>query len=200
MNMKPWSLESFDSAFVEAVETSTTSSTEEAWLEVFEKGYKDGWEDALRASQQKEEKSKAELASNLSDLSFTYQEAKSAVLKEVRPLFEILICKFMPSIGGELLARSLLDQLNEMASEQADIGVEVVVSPGNCNSISDILKEPVGLSVKVVQDATLSDAQAFLRFGATEQFIDLDGAFEQMSGAVNSFFREVENEEHQAYG
>lgn len=58
-----------------------TSALEEARLASYDSGYAAGWEDATAAQSGDQSRIRAELARNLQALSFTYQEARSHVLR-----------------------------------------------------------------------------------------------------------------------
>ena len=90
---RPWVLDSFDGAdpVTFAVPPSSEAFLEEERLKSFDKGYRAGWDDSSAALSKEQSQISTELASNLQSLSFTYHEARNAVLGEMESLLKGLV-------------------------------------------------------------------------------------------------------------
>ncbi len=84
--------------------TTQVSAIEESKLASYEQGYKAGWDDAAAALAEDQTRIRADLARNLQQLSFTYQEARSHILKAVEPLLEEMVGRLLPDMARETLA------------------------------------------------------------------------------------------------
>lgn len=188
MNQKPLYLESFDGAYLEPAEDPTHGAQDQAWLEVFEKGYRDGWDDALSAGRDEQTKSKEELVSKLADLSFTYAEAQVAVLKEVNPLFEALLHRLLPGMVGGLLFDTLLDHLRGLAKDKGTLNVLIKVSPFDYNMACDLIHLQDVLTINVLEDVRLERGQASLSFGESEDQIDIERSLERLRIIFDQYF------------
>ena len=84
---------------------------EEAKLAAYEQGYKAGWDDAAAAQSEDQTRIRADLARNLQQLSFTYQEARAHILKAVEPLLEEMVNRRLPDTARETLAPLVLERM-----------------------------------------------------------------------------------------
>ena len=91
------------------------SANEEAKLAAYETAYKAGWEDAASAQSEDQARIRADLARNLQQLSFTFQEARAHVLKAVEPLLEEMVNRLLPETARETLAPLVLEQVMPIA-------------------------------------------------------------------------------------
>ncbi|MFV0360116.1 MAG: flagellar biosynthesis protein, partial [Tropicimonas sp.] len=69
---------------------------EEERLVAFDSGYRAGWDDAAAAHADEQGRISAEFAGNLQELSFTYHEARNAVLGEMEGILKGIVDKVLP--------------------------------------------------------------------------------------------------------
>ena len=165
-----------------------TSLLEEAKLASYDSGYSAGWEDAAAAQSGDQARIRADLARNLQALSFTYQEARSHVLRALEPLFEEILGKLLPSVAREALGGIVLDALMPMAEGLADSPVRLVVNPSVRAAVEPLIADATGLPVLIEEEPLLGEGQVHLRFGQSETLIDLDRATAEIATAVRGFF------------
>jgi flagellar assembly protein FliH len=198
----PWPLESFDpppEPFAPASEPAATApglsetALEEERLAAFDKGYKAGWDDAAAAHEEEQGRIDAELAANLQQMSFTYHEARGAVLAEMAPLLRGLVEKVLPPLREGALAEMVLARIEEAAEELAGATAEIVVAPDNRPRVEALVEGKVGPPVAVVEEPSLGPGQAYLRLGRAESQIDLDRVLAEIAAAVEDFFHPAES-------
>ena len=161
-------------------------------LEAFEEGYRAGWDDAVKAQRDETAQFSSAFAQHLSDLSFTYHDAYSAMTRSMMPLLETLVSTVLPRIARDHFAAHLAEQLQQLAKEITNVPVEIAVAPSRRDSVATLLEADHGFPISLVTDETLAEDQADIRFGDTEKQIDLNGLLEQLSTAIEGFGSEAE--------
>ena len=73
-------------------------------LEAFENGYQAGWEDAKTAFEQSKDALSNAALENLRDVSFTYQEALSAVTAGLEPILHEICNQILPEVSRQSCA------------------------------------------------------------------------------------------------
>lgn len=161
---------------------------EDERLAAYEKGYKNGWDDANAATSDEQSRIRADLARNLQTLSFTYHEARTHILKAVEPLLLQVVTQLLPEVARESLAPAVLEALMPLAEKLSDAPVTLVINPASRAPVESVLAQATGLPVQVVEEPTLGEGQAFLRLGTAEAEVDLDQASADIAAAVRGFF------------
>ena len=76
-----------------------------------------------------------------------------------------------------------------MADQLSETPLGLVVNPQMRARVEERLEHVTsGLPLRVVEEPTLGEGQAYLRLGETEMVIDLDQATARIAGAVQGFF------------
>lgn len=164
------------------------AALEEARLASYDSGYAAGWEDATAAQSGDQSRIKAELARNLQALSFTYQEARSHVLRALEPLLTETMGKLLPQIAKVSLGSIVLDALMPMAETMADTPMAMVLNPASRPAVEALIAEATGLPIVIEEEATLGEGQVYLRLGGSETCVDLDRATSEIMTALRGFF------------
>ena len=164
------------------------AALEEARLASYDSGYAAGWEDATAAQSGDQSRIKAELARNLQALSFTYQAARTHVLRALEPLLTETMGKLLPQIAKVSLGSIVLDALMPMAETMADTPVAMVLNPASRPAVEALIAEATGLPIVIEEEATLGEGQVYLRLGGSETCVDLDRATSEIMTALRGFF------------
>lgn len=182
-------LEIFDTGTAAASDVGIELLTEEARLAAYEEGYSAGWEDAAAAEAASEARLGADLARHLQSLGFTFQEARIHVLRMIEPLMMQVVTRILPQIARQALAPVVAEALMPMADQLSETPLGLVVNPQMRARVEERLEHVTsGLPLRVVEEPTLGEGQAYLRLGETEMVIDLDQATARIAGAVQGFF------------
>jgi flagellar assembly protein FliH len=166
----------------------TDVSLEEERLAAFEKGYQAGWEDAVKAQSEDARRITADLAQNLQDLRFTYEEAFGAVMAALRPLLTEMAGAVLPQLARESLAPRIAEMLHDHARTQGRQPIEIAAAPEDLPRLEQLTGG--SLEIGLVADDTLAEGQVYLRFGESEAEVDLPGVLAGITAAVSGFFAE----------
>lgn len=173
-----------------AVELSQVD-LEDQKLEAFERGYKAGWDDAAKAQTDDRKTVTSDLAANLHDLSFTYNEAHFQMVKSLKPFLENIVASLLPDIARNSLGPQIVEQLGAVAEAAAGVQVELVVAPANGDAVRAMVEAQANMPVSIVEEASLAPGQAFLRFGDSEREINQPEVLDGIRKAVDAFFHEM---------
>lgn len=171
----------------ESVKLMSDVAIEDQRLASFEQGYTAGWDDAIDAQSKDQTRLTGKLAQNLQDVSFTYHEALSQMLRSVEPVFQAITESILPEVLQDTLVPLIVGKLTEMARKQAEQPVELVVPIGVGAALRPILAQEFSVPVLLREDSKLSDGQAQLRVGTTEQEVDSLDLLQNIRSAVEAF-------------
>lgn len=156
-------------------------------LESFEKGYRAGWDDAVKAHADERTHISSAFGQHLQDLNFTYHEAYGQMMNAVSPLLTEMVSALLPEIARATLGHHIAEQLEKLSAEIGGIAVEIAVAPDKIASVEPLLQADYGFPVRVVGDDTLAEEQADIRFGEQERQIDLGDLIASVTEAVQGF-------------
>lgn len=168
---------------------------EECRLAAYEQGYTAGWDDAVAAQDTEVARLRSDLGQNLLDLSFTYREAHSHVLRGLEPLLRDMVAKVLPELGRGALGRIVLEQLEPFAKDCGDTPITLVANPANRTTLESLMIAEAPFPMVFLEEPSLGDGQVYLRLGNEETQVDLDAVVAAISSAVSAFFRAEKHEE-----
>ncbi|MEZ5910855.1 MAG: flagellar biosynthesis protein [Paracoccaceae bacterium] len=171
------------------------AALEEVKLAAYETGYAAGWEDAARSRADDAEKLATELSRSLQAQSFSYNEARVAILRAVEPLLSDLAAKVLPMMARETLSAHVLETVLPLAREAADQPLHVLVHPDAEAAVAGLLNTDQGMAFAIETDTTLAPGQAVVRIGGAETRIDLDAVVAGIQAAIAAFFEGTKTEE-----
>lgn len=182
----------------EAVETAReeliAEADEDQQLQSFEKGYQAGWDDAVKAQADSIAKVSAEFGQNLQDMSFTYHEALSKLTSSFEPIISEIVEKLLPSVAREILGHRMIEQVLAVIKERPDQPIEIVVAPGQVETVQELAEGKLVSPFEVVSEQSLGEGQAYVRIGSVERHIDLDAVISGIHEAMTAFFHEAKQE------
>lgn len=183
-------LEDYGSLAPEKPVTITEDSLEEQKLEAFEKGYQAGWDDCLKAQLDDAKRVSTDLAQNLHELSFTYQEAYSALQNSLTPLLQQMVQVVLPRAAHATLGARITELLGELAADHGRQPVEIVSAPASVVAVEQMIAPDLPLQVTVSEEPSLAEGQVFIRIGETEREIDLSEVLAEIDRSVAGFIEE----------
>lgn len=157
-------------------------------LEGYEAGYQTGWDDAAKSLDEENARVKSEFARNLEDLGFTYQEARSHVLSSLEPLLQQMLQVVLPKALEDTIGPLVSEAMMPLAADLADNPIAVLVSPGSRPALEAFLAGAGAVPFEIVEKDTLPDGQIYLRSRGSERKVDLTGAVERITQAVNALY------------
>ncbi len=156
-------------------------------LEAFEKGYRAGWDDSVKALSDDRTRISSAFGQHLQDLSFSYHEAYTQVMNAVTPLLDEMVASLLPEMARATLGHHIVEQLQAMSREIGRMEVVIAVAPGKVDAVTPLLEADFGFPIQLMPDDTLSEGQADIRFGQTERQIDLSDLIASVTEAVEGF-------------
>lgn len=187
---KPLKLDCFDMGGTNpsSVEFLSEEMLEEERLKSFENGYQAGWDDSASAFEEDQRRVSGELANNLQELSFTYHEARNAMVGEMEEILRVMVDQILPSTLTSSLGEMIVRKVSDVANEASEVPVEIVVSPGNTQLIQNLVADKVAPPLRILEEQSLGEGQAYLRMGTAEHKFDLESVLRDISDAVANFF------------
>jgi flagellar assembly protein FliH len=168
-------------------------------LEAFDKGYRAGWDDAIKAKTEEGTQLSDGVIQTLQDLSFTYHEVHAQILSNLGPLFDEILKKILPSLARETLGAHVADQLTRIAREMGTVQIEIAVTPESVEQVSQFVNAAAtNLPVTVVQSDDIPEGRADLRMGRKELSVDLSDVSAQIAQAVHTVLHDTP--ERRAHG
>ena len=161
--------------------------SEEAQLAAFEKGYAEGYEDATKAADEERRRVGEALAGRLGDLSFTYHEARAAVLREVRELVSAIGDGVLPAMGREGFGAALAEALAAEIEGRDPCPVAVTVAPEAVDRVEPLMPDIEGFPVTLAGDPDLGDGQAVIGFPDDEREVDVGSVVERALAALKEW-------------
>ncbi|PHR00028.1 MAG: flagellar biosynthesis protein [Marinosulfonomonas sp.] len=171
---------------------ATNTSLEEHRLEAFEQGYKAGWDDAAAAQSEEQSRVATDFARNLQELSFTYHQARGKILGSLEPLLKEMVSKVLPKLASDNLSQIIVDEVLAVSQTQTEAGIQIVISPSNRPALERLLEMQDSLDVTIIDEPSMAEGQAYLRFAQTENQIDLESVLSGFSQSVDGFFEQQE--------
>ena len=165
----------------------TEAEIEGQKLEAFEKGYRAGWDDAVKAQSDDRTRISSAFGQHLQDLSFTYHEAYTQVMNAVTPLLDEMVRSLLPEMARQTLGHHIVQQLQAMSLEIGRMDVVIAVHPNRVEAVKPLLEQDFGFPICLTPDDSLAEEQADIRFGATERQIDLSDLATSLAEAVAGF-------------
>lgn len=117
----------------------------------------------------------------LSDLAFTWAEARAAVLSALAPLFRGIAERLLPELAGEAFPLHLAEALMRAAAVDVATAPELQLSPEDAVRITPLLASAP--PIRVTTDPALAPGQARIGRGAGDTVLD--------TPALLSAFREI---------
>ncbi|MEM7319047.1 MAG: ABC transporter ATP-binding protein [Pseudomonadota bacterium] len=160
-------------------------------LTAFEQGYAAGWDDAISAQSDEQQRISGALTKNLEDLSFTYQEALTQMTVSLEPMFTSLIGKVFPVALEQSYGAHIVEQLTDMAREQVAQPALLIVPPGISSALKPVLNREFSFPIQLVEETSLPPGQACLRVGTAERDLNCDALLESISEAMSAFLQQA---------
>ena len=161
---------------------------EEQRLESFETGYQAGWEDAVKAQSDASRHISADLAQNIQDLSFTYQEARSAVIESLAPLLTQMVETVLPKLAHQHLPDRVAEVVQTLVAEQGQHRAIIQACAKEIPALEDLLSHDPEMDVTLDEDGTLAEGQVRIKLAQTEHELDPRAVLDGLERAVSNFF------------
>ena len=162
---------------------------EDIRLNAYERGYVAGWDDGGQQTEAEDNQRRTAIARQIEQLSFSYHEARSHVLKAVQPVFEALISTVLPTAAQATIVPLTIEQLLPLAHAAADAPITLRIASGSRASYEAAFEGLVLPPLSVIETDDLIEGQAEFVFGTAEARIDLSHTADTIRRAVDRFYQ-----------
>ncbi|PUB11613.1 hypothetical protein [Yoonia sediminilitoris] len=160
----------------------------------YSQGYQDGLAAGTAAVQVEIGMLDDTIVQCISDIEFTYAEARAQLLCSLQPLFTTLVEKILPQCVDSGFVAQVAGILYNAAEQDTQPEITLHVHPQNVAQIANQLAS-LEKDVAVKPDQTLSTHAAWLLQGRVETFLDLDSLLEDITEALNTISLEQDGSE-----
>ena len=157
------SLESFEQCFDEPTASSAEYST----------GYEDGIAAATAAFQADQQTLNETLVQAISDMTFSYAEARGQLLETLAPLFRTVVQKLLPRISQESFGPLLIEAIIDAAARDTAKPPVLHIHPSQQRSIESLVQAH-GINIVTFNDPALSEHAAWICLEHGETYLDVD--------------------------
>lgn len=156
--------------------SSSEAASENELLDSFDKGYRAGWDDAVKAKEDEGGTSPDALLQSLQDVSFTFHEVQSHVLAGLQPFFAAIESTLLPDLASASIVARVSDKLTAALQSQSAIQAELAVPQGHKDAFTHLMDNaPQGVQVSIIEVDTLEPGKATLTLGHIKNDFDLTG-------------------------
>jgi flagellar assembly protein FliH len=181
-------LEDFGTA---APQTQLTAQPVEApapdTTEVYEKGYRAGWDDCLSGAKSEQKHIAEALGKRLGEAELSIEQTRDAVLGGLKPLMADVIQKLLPALAQAGFRQQLVDEIIDLAHTAASATVEVRVSYDDLAAVTALLEaHPEVPHVNITADPALGLTQAHIKLGSTGRSLDILNVVDSIETAFDA--------------
>lgn len=167
---------------------------EDLKLTAFEQGFAAGWDDAVKAHADGQEKQDDEILEALRDSGFTLHEARRGLIDALSPLFVELSSKLLPSMAKVGLVQHVAEQLKQLTASSLDLPLELEISPESAAKLEELVGNEFAAQINIlpVEDGELLAAR--LRVGRQEREIDMSRLVVEIEAALSGALHNAKQE------
>ncbi len=168
----------------------TDVSLEEERLEAFEKGYQAGWDDCVKSQVEDGRRITADLAQNLQDIGFTYEEVHGEIMGAMQRLLQQITQTVLPPLSHAMLVPQVTEILHDLLETNGRQPVQLTAGPADLAILRRLSAEMPDLACTLTEDQTLASGQVLLRLGESERALDMPDVLLRIENAVSGFFQQ----------
>lgn len=177
-------------SFEDEISSDTTVSPD------YSQGYQDGLEAGLATAQTEVGALDEALIQSISDVKFTYAEARGQILQSLGPLFATLVDKILPQCVASGFATRVAAMLTDIAQQDADVAITLHLHPESLPLVESRVAE-IGADILSKPDASLTAHAAWVLHGRSETHLDIDGLLKEIAATLDVLnFEKNRNENH----
>lgn len=128
----------------------------------------------------------------LTDIAFTYAEARGSILAALGPLLHALMDQLLPAMTRDSLGPQVVDALLALAEQGVDLPIELRVAPDRVTAFETLVERQAGLAIRVAGDPALGPLQAEWRAPAAASILDLGELAEAIHAGLDALLDSTE--------
>lgn len=157
-------------------------------------GHAAGLADGLDMAAQRQGALTEEILQALTDLTFTYTEARAQVLASLAPLLQCLLDRILPDLVPDVLRMAILEALMEAADGDSRMPLVVRVHPAQVASIAPLVGAMPGQGPVIEGASGLGPGQALVEGAGGETLLDADGLLVAIRQSISALSETARNE------
>ncbi|MEL6642556.1 MAG: hypothetical protein AAFQ79_01365 [Pseudomonadota bacterium] len=162
----------------------------------YERGYRQGWDDATTEAQTARDAISAELERNLRDLGFTYFEARDALLQSMSSFLDETLTLLFPTLLSPALRATILAELDQIAATTRPDAIDIMVHADEADRVRALLPDDTALTITVRPEPALAPGRAHIVFESAEIDIDLQSVVARLQDVAAPPRESTRSDEH----
>lgn len=155
--------------------------------EVYEKGYRAGWDDCLEGAKSEHKHIAEALGKRLGEAELSMEQTREAVLGGLKPLLADVVQKLLPALAQAGFRQQLIDEIIDLAHTATSASLEVRVSHDDLATVTALLEaHPDIPPVNLTADPALGLTQAHLKLGSTGRSLDILNVVDSIEAAFDA--------------
>jgi len=156
------------------VSSTANEALEDEKLKSFEDGYSAGWDDAMKAQEERGRKLSAALHEAVADATATKEEAFSAFSEVNTAFVSALLDLVFPKLAAEILSAQTIDLIAKYNMDENDVGTQLLVSHEQREVFSNFVTEQKLDGINVVASDEVCSDQVVIKFVNQEKQLDFN--------------------------
>jgi len=156
-------------------------------LAAFDQGYNAGWDDASKAVEHSSAEQRRELIEILSRHTGAAQDARAAVLADLRPIITGIADILVPQIADQSFAPHLAQFVFDQIDTYQSPNVVISVNQADFDGVQTVLQHTDFAGCTVQIDAAIRPQQACIGYAGSEIEFNFQDAKAQIQTALASF-------------
>jgi len=156
------------------VSTAQNEALEDEKLKSFEDGYSAGWDDAMKAQEERGRKLSSALQEAVAQARVTKEEAFGVFSEASANLLNTLLGAALPKFSSQIVSFHAKELIERFSIDLNAIDTELVVSSHQVDVFTSHIKDIQINDLKIIGSSDLDVDQAVMRFSGQEKGIDLD--------------------------
>lgn len=165
----------------------TDADAEAIRLDAYESGYKSGWDDANSETAASDHRIAADLERSLTDLSFTYEEARAEVLRGMSGLMTSILTSFLPRLAADAVLPRVSDEIDAMIAATGSGNCRLQAAPETCKQLDWLAEKYMETDLQIISEPAYPDGRVTLHFASETKEIDLTNLLTGMTEAIRDF-------------
>ena len=169
-------------------------------LDAYEAGYKSGWDDANSETAASDHRIAADLERNLTDLRFTYEEARAEVLQGMSGLMTSILTSFLPKLAADAVLPRVSDQIDAMMAATGSGNCRLQAAPETCKQLDWLAERYMETELQIIPEPAYPNGRVTLHFASETKEIDLTDLLSSMTEAIRDFTMSSTPEQERRHG
>lgn len=154
--------------------TAQSEALEDEKLKSFEDGYSAGWDDAMKAQEERGRKLSSALQEAVAQARVTKEEAFGVFSEASANLLNTLLGAALPKFSSQIVSFHAKELIQRFNIDLDAVDTELVVSTHQVDVFASHVKDLQINDLKIIGSSSLDVDQAIMRFSGQEKGIDLD--------------------------